>query len=83
VNVVTLQNAMRARPFRPFQLVSADGSRVAVNHPEWIAFAGGRVAVVTSPDDSVAHVDVMRVTRVDLGPPVTVGPIAPNPNGGE
>jgi hypothetical protein len=83
VNAVTLQEAIHAQPFRPFELVLADGCRVAVPHPEWIAIAGGRVAVVTDPDDRVHYVEVMLVTKIEIAPPVPAGSIAPDPNGGE
>ncbi len=61
----------------------ADGSRVLVHHHDFIAFAGGRVAVVTEADNRVHDVEVMLVTKLDLAPPVSSGSIAPNPNGGE
>ncbi|MGA2704561.1 MAG: hypothetical protein ABSH35_26130 [Isosphaeraceae bacterium] len=83
MNPTTLHQAIHAAPFRPFELVLADGSRVAVPHPEWIAFAGGRVALVTDPDDRAHYVDVMLVTKLELAPPAPAGSIAPNPNGGE
>ena len=83
MNAVTLQKAIQAQPFRPFELVLADGSRVAVPHPEWIAFAGGRVALVTDPDDRAHYVEVMLVTKIELAPPVPAGSIAPDPNGAE
>jgi len=83
VNAPTLTEAIKAQPFRPFELVLADGSRVAVRHPEWIAYAGGRVAAVTDPDDRVHYIEVMLVTKLELAPPVPAGSIAPEPNGGE
>ena len=83
MNPATLSQAIHAVPFRPFELVLADGSRVAVRHPEWIAYTGGRVAVILEPDDRVHYVEVMLVTKLDLAPPVPAGSIAPEPNGGD
>lgn len=83
MNGKTLQDAIHAAPFRPFELVLADGSRVVVRHPEWIAYAGGRVALVTDQNDRAHYVDVMLVTKVEIAPPVPAGSIAPDPNGGE
>jgi len=83
MNPTTLHEAIHAVPFRPFDLVLADGSRAVVRHPEWIAFADGRVAVVLEPDDRTQYVDVMLVTKLELSPPVAAGSVAPNPNGGE
>jgi hypothetical protein len=82
MNPTALHQAIHAAPFRPFELVLADGSRVVVRHPEWIAFAGGRVAVVLEPDDRTHHVDVMLVTKLELAPPGAAGSVAPNPDGG-
>jgi hypothetical protein len=83
VNRTILQQAIHAAPFRPFGLVLADGSLVAVPHPEWIAFAGGRTAIVIEPDDRSHFIDVMLVTKLELAPPAPAGSISPNPNGGE
>jgi hypothetical protein len=83
VRAENLQEVIRAVPFRPFALVVADGSQVVVHHPEWIAYGGGRTAIVLEPDDRTHFIDVMLVTRLELDPPVPAGSIAPNPNGGE
>lgn len=82
MNPATLQEAVKAEPFRPFELVMADGSRVAVPHPEWIAFTGGRVALVLEPDDRSHYIDVMLITRIEKAPPVPAGSPAADPNGG-
>jgi hypothetical protein len=79
----TLRDAIRTSPFRPFQLELADGSRADVKHPEWIAFAGRRVAVVTDPDDRVHYNDLMLVTKIEVLPPVAAGSTSPGPNGGQ
>jgi hypothetical protein len=79
----SLRDAIKAVPFRPFSLVTADGSRIEVKHPEWIAYPGGRVAVVIDPDDRTYYLEVARVTRLDLAPPILAGSPAPDPNGGE
>jgi len=77
MNPVTLQQAIHTAPFRPFELVLADGSRVAVSHPEWIAFAGGRVALVTDPHDRAHYVDMTYVMKLEVAPPVPTGSVAP------
>jgi hypothetical protein len=83
MNATTLQQAIHSAPFRPFELVLADGSRVEVRHPAFIAFAGGRVAAVTDPDDRVNYIDVMLVTKLELAPPLQAGSVPSNPDGGE
>jgi hypothetical protein len=77
-----LYQTIHAQPFRPFKLVMADGSRIDVPHPEFIAhFQGSRTALVLGQDESVRIVDVALVTTIELGPPVAAGTIAPEPNG--
>lgn len=78
-----LQDVIKAAPFRPFTLCLADGARFTIEHPEWIAFRGGRTAIVLDQDDRAHFIDVMLALRIDVDPPVTAGSIAPNPNGGE
>ena len=77
-----LYETIHTQPFRPFLLVTADGSRIEVRHPELIAyFKGSRTAVVLGLDGSIKIVDVALITTIDIGPPVPDGPIAPEPNG--
>src|SRR5208283_4540131 len=46
-----LQVVIRAAPFRPFTLCLANGSQFTIEHPEWIAFRGGRTAIVLDQDE--------------------------------
>lgn len=80
-----LQEVIRAAPFRPFQIVFADGRQIVVPHPEWIFYPPKqqRTAVVMEPDGRLHIIDVMLVQRLELDPPVPAGSIAPNPDGGE
>ena len=79
-----LQELIHAAPFRPFELVLANGARVLVSHPEWILHPkGARTAVVMRLDESVRIIDVGLVLELDLAPPIPARSIAPNPNGGE
>ena len=78
-----LYETIHAQPFRPFTLVTADGSRIEVPHPELIAyFKGSRTAFVLGRDESGTFVDVALVTKIEFGPPVPAGTIAPEPDGG-
>jgi len=84
VRAENLQEVIRAAPFRPFWLCLANGSKVFVPHPEWIAHpSGARTAVVMGQDESVRIIDVALVLELELALPVPAGSIAPNPNGGE
>jgi hypothetical protein len=77
-----LYETIHVQPFRPFTLVTADGSRIEVRHPELIAhFKGARRALVLGEDQSIKIVDVALITTIDIGPPIPAGPIAPEPNG--
>ena len=78
-----LTGVIRAVPFRPFEMIMADGARIDVRHLEWIAYAGGRTAIVTDPDDRIQFIDVLMITMLDLAPPVPAGSPAPEPNGGQ
>lgn len=46
----SIRNALRTEPFRPFDLCLADGRRVAIMHPEFVAM--NNRAVVVLGDDS-------------------------------
>ena len=46
-----LPKLIKARPFLPFVLRTADGRELEVKHPENIAYGGGRIAIVVSGDD--------------------------------
>jgi hypothetical protein len=70
-------------PFRPFTIGLADGSQFTIEHPEWIAFRGGRPAVVIDREDHVHFIDVMLAPKVSALPPVTGRANAPEANGRE
>jgi len=61
-----LRKAIRAHPFKPFTLYMADGRRLRVTHPDFIAMsATGRTATVYDRgEDGADQVDVLLVTRI-------------------
>ncbi len=70
----SLHDAIHAEPFRPFALMLADGTRLAVPHPEWIMLpAGARTAVVMEPSERVRILDVALLLGIDVEPPVRAG----------
>ena len=80
----TLHEVLHAAPFRPFTLCLADGTRVDVPHPDFIAHPpGARIAVVMGRDESTHYIDLALVTKIEIGPPSPAGTIAENPNGGD
>jgi hypothetical protein len=60
-----LRSFLGARPFRPFVIHTTDGRSIDVNHPEWVPYAGGRVALVAKPDDSFEVVDLLLVPSLE------------------
>jgi hypothetical protein len=65
----TLRTLIHAAPFRPFHIHLADGQRVPVRHPDFIALSGSRVAVVIQPDESTSYIDAMLVTAMEVDSP--------------
>ena len=71
-----LYEAIHAVPFRPFYLMLADGTRVHVPDPEYIAHPSGtRTAVVMGQDESVRILDVALLLGIEHGSPEPAGSI--------
>ena len=52
-----------ARPFRPFDIHTADGRRIRVSHPEFMATApAARTVVVYQADGSFDVIDLLLVS---------------------
>lgn len=68
-----LLERIKATPFRPFTLVTADGARFRIDHPEWIATTGGRTAVVLDVEERMSILDVALITRAELEPLAPAG----------
>jgi hypothetical protein len=65
-----LLSAMRAQPFRPFQVKLADGRSFLVRHPEFVSVSvNGRELVVH--DDEGMHLIYMPLAAELLVPAVT------------
>ncbi len=78
----SLHEAIDAVPFRPFTLMLADGTRLAVPHPEWIMFpTGARTAVHMEPNERVRILDVALLLGIDVDPPVPAGSAADTSDG--
>jgi len=76
VRTENLQEVIHAAPFRPFALCLADGTRVDVPHPDFIAHPpGGRTAVVVGHDERLHIIDVMLVDKIEIGPPAAAGAV--------
>jgi hypothetical protein len=65
VAIEQLRNIHRAKPFRPYTLKLADGSKVAVRHPEFLSVSPvGRTVIVWQPDGSFEVVDQLLVASI-------------------
>jgi hypothetical protein len=63
----TLRQACERRPFRRFVVVVADGSRLAVPHPEFISLDPEERTVIVWKERSVpVWVDVASITAIDF-----------------
>jgi hypothetical protein len=68
MTIEQLRRAHRAQPFEPFALHLADGRKIDVAHPEFLAeFASGRTVIVTLPDDTWEVIDLLLVTSLHVG----------------
>jgi hypothetical protein len=57
----------KAQPFRPFMIHLADGRKIPVVHPEFMASAPtGRTISVYTPDDDFHIIDLQLVTDLEV-----------------
>jgi hypothetical protein len=61
-----LRQLHQRRPFEPLRLHLADGRSLAVDHPEFLAFAGGRTVFLGMPDELFHILDVLMITGVEI-----------------
>ncbi len=64
VGLNSIRSALRQEPFKPFDLCLADGRRVAVQHPEFVAM-NKRIVIVT---DEKSDTKVLLVTDLEIKP---------------
>jgi len=65
---MTIQQIQRLRekqPFEPFRIVTANGSRYDVRHPENLAMTGNGRIVVVAMRDYAATLDLLLVTGIE------------------
>ena len=63
-----LLKAHQGRPFQAFTLHLADGRRIRVPHPEFLAMRPkARTCSVALPDGTHVVIDVMLVTSITIG----------------
>ena len=85
MTLVEFSREMGRRPFQPFTLVTVDGQRFTVDHPEFAATdRRGRVVTFYGADNTRHEIDsrlIVELVALDVENPT--GSIAPNPHGGE
>ena len=59
-----IREALHRQPFEPFDIRLADGRRVSVQHPDFVA-VGGRRVIVVGPDDSWSVIDPLLIVSLD------------------
>jgi hypothetical protein len=71
MNMAELRKAVHARPFKPFTLYMADGRKLGVTHPDFIAMSStGRTATVYAAGERGAdQIDMLLVTRISFRTP--------------
>jgi len=60
-----LRELHRARPFQPFQIHMAGGQGIDVNHPENLAYGGGRTCVVFVTEESSRIIDLLLIASLE------------------
>lgn len=67
MTVERLQATQHAQPFRPYRIHMADGRRLDVHHPDFVARSPtGRTIVVYKPDDTSEIVDLLLVASLEV-----------------
>ena len=64
----TIRHALREQPFRPFDLCLADGRRVSVKHPEFVAM-NQRIVIVTDEESATKILEPLLILSLEPSPP--------------
>ena len=65
MTIQEIQRLRSAKPFEPFRVLTADGQRYDVRHPEYIAQTpSGRLITIGLEDDSTVTLDLLLVTGI-------------------
>jgi len=59
-----IREALHRQPFEPFTIRLADGRKIAVRHPDFVA-VGHRRAIVIGPDNSWSVVEPLLIVSLD------------------
>ena len=61
-----LRDMLNSQPFRPFRAHMSDGGPVEIQHPEFVAYGGGRTFVVYTSDDHFEIIDLLLVSSLEV-----------------
>lgn len=60
----SIRSALKKQPFRPFNLCLADGRRVSVNHPEFVAM-NKRIVIVTDEESDTKIIEPLLIVSLE------------------
>lgn len=63
MDLEAIREALHRRPFRPFVICLADGRRLSVTHPDFVA-VGKRRVFVLGPDGSCSFVELPQTSSI-------------------
>ena len=66
----SIRNALREQPFRPFELCLADGRRIPVKHPEFVAM-NQRIVIVTDEESDTKILEPLLIVSLEPLSPKT------------
>ena len=68
MNANELKELYHATPFRPFEIVLPNGSTVAIDHPEFMAFSRDYRMVVVYPMEGsgAKHIDIKLIIALNV-----------------
>jgi hypothetical protein len=68
MTIEQFKKRLNTKSFQPFTIRTADGVRVYVPHPEFVALSpGGRTIVAASGEDEFEIIDLLLVTALEIG----------------
>jgi hypothetical protein len=67
VDLNSIRHALREQPFRPFDLCLADGPRVPVRHPEFVAM-NQLIVIVTNEDSETKILEPLLIESLEPPP---------------
>lgn len=68
MDVNSIRTALKQQPFQPFELCLADGRRVPVKHPEFVAM-NTRIVIVIDENSDTKILEPPLIDSLDLSSP--------------